>query len=238
MLRPSRPMIRPFISSDGRWTTETVCSAVWSAATRWMAVTTTSRALSSASSRAPRSMARASLTASCSASSRTSSSRIALASSAVMLGDPLERRDLLLRARGPAPRGSCRARARGRAACGRAARACRCAGRAARRAASRRRSRSASSARLARASSSASRCRRSCSSLAWRMRSFCWARASATMRRASDWSPPSSSAMPTGSRTKTPTYGSADGGHHGHRQDDHGIHILILPSGRLRAGRA
>ena len=32
--------------------------------------------------------------------------------------------------------------------------------------------------------------------------------------------------------------GSADGGHHGHRQDDHGIHILFLPSGRLRAGRA
>ncbi len=28
MLRPSRPMIRPFISSDGRWTTLTVCSAV------------------------------------------------------------------------------------------------------------------------------------------------------------------------------------------------------------------
>jgi len=28
MLRPSRPMIRPFISSDGRCTTETVCSAV------------------------------------------------------------------------------------------------------------------------------------------------------------------------------------------------------------------
>ena len=52
MLRPSRPMIRPFISSDGRWTTETVCSAVWSAATRWMAVTTMSRALSWASSRA------------------------------------------------------------------------------------------------------------------------------------------------------------------------------------------
>ena len=52
MLRPSRPMIRPFISSDGRWTTETVCSAVWSAATRWIAVTTMSRALSWASSRA------------------------------------------------------------------------------------------------------------------------------------------------------------------------------------------
>ena len=38
MLRPSRPMMRPFISSDGRWTTLTVCSAVWSAATRCIAV--------------------------------------------------------------------------------------------------------------------------------------------------------------------------------------------------------
>ena len=82
MLRPSRPMIRPFISSDGRWTTETVCSAVWSAATRWMAVMTMSRALSWASSRAARSMARAILTASCSASSRTASMRMPLASSA------------------------------------------------------------------------------------------------------------------------------------------------------------
>ncbi len=39
-------MIRPFISSDGRWTTETVCSAVWSAATRCIAVTMISRAFS------------------------------------------------------------------------------------------------------------------------------------------------------------------------------------------------
>ena len=83
MLRPSRPMIRPFISSFGRWTTVTVCSAVWSAATRWIAVTTTSRAFSSASSRARRSIERASLTASCSASSRTASSRRLFASSAL-----------------------------------------------------------------------------------------------------------------------------------------------------------
>ena len=84
MLRPSRPMIRPFISSEGRWTTETVCSAVWSAATRWMAVTMTSRAFSCASSRALRSIARASRTASCSASARTASRSCALASSAVI----------------------------------------------------------------------------------------------------------------------------------------------------------
>src|ERR1700750_2082422 len=29
MLRPSRPMMRPFMSSDGSWTTETVVSAAW-----------------------------------------------------------------------------------------------------------------------------------------------------------------------------------------------------------------
>ena len=79
MLRPSRPMIRPFISSDGSGTTETVISAVWSDMTRWIAVTTISRARSSASSRACRSISRATRTASCSASSRTSSSRCALA---------------------------------------------------------------------------------------------------------------------------------------------------------------
>ena len=82
MLRPSRPMIRPFISSLGRWTTVTVCSAVWSAATRCIAVTMTSRAFSWASSRARRSIARDSLTASCSASSRIASSSTPLASSA------------------------------------------------------------------------------------------------------------------------------------------------------------
>ena len=36
MLRPSRPMMRPFMSSDGRLTTETVVSATWLAAVRWM----------------------------------------------------------------------------------------------------------------------------------------------------------------------------------------------------------
>ena len=50
MLRPSRPMMRPFISSLGRATTETVISLAWSAAQRWMAVAMMSRARSSASS--------------------------------------------------------------------------------------------------------------------------------------------------------------------------------------------
>ena len=186
MLRPSRPMIRPFISSLGRWTTVTVCSAVWSAATRCIAVTMISRALSWASSRARRSIDRASLTASCSASSRIASSRIPLASSAdrpetcsrAATRSWLSResssrwcsisrsRSLILRdfsSSMSARWSSCSSRLR------------------------RRRSRPWSSPRLARASSSASRCRRSFSSFASRIMSFCWARASATIRPALSW---------------------------------------------------
>ena len=37
MFRPSRPMMRPFKSSEGIWMVETVFSAEWSAATRWIA---------------------------------------------------------------------------------------------------------------------------------------------------------------------------------------------------------
>ena len=96
MLRPSRPMMRPFISSDGMGTTDTVISAVWSTMTRWMAVTTTSRARSSASSRAERSMARASRTASCSASSRTCSRSTDFASSTVISLTRSSAHDLLL----------------------------------------------------------------------------------------------------------------------------------------------
>ena len=44
MLRPSRPMIRPFMSSDGSSTSETVVSAAWLAATRWSASATRLRA--------------------------------------------------------------------------------------------------------------------------------------------------------------------------------------------------
>ena len=36
MLRPSRPMMRPFMSSAGSWTTDTVVSAAWPAASRCM----------------------------------------------------------------------------------------------------------------------------------------------------------------------------------------------------------
>ena len=50
ILRPSRPIILPFISSFGSWTTEMVVSATWSAAHFWIAVTTYSFAFLSASS--------------------------------------------------------------------------------------------------------------------------------------------------------------------------------------------
>src|SRR6185437_62481 len=38
MLRPSRPMMRPFMSSEGSWTTDTVVSAAWLAARRCVAL--------------------------------------------------------------------------------------------------------------------------------------------------------------------------------------------------------
>ena len=50
MLRPSRPMIRPFISSLGRGTTETVASEAWSAAQRAMERPSRLRVISSCSS--------------------------------------------------------------------------------------------------------------------------------------------------------------------------------------------
>ena len=50
IFRPSRPIMRPFISSLGRVTTETVASLTWSAAQREMAIEIISLAFSSASS--------------------------------------------------------------------------------------------------------------------------------------------------------------------------------------------
>ena len=44
MFRPSRPMMRPFMSSEGSSTSETVVSAAWLAATRWSASATRLRA--------------------------------------------------------------------------------------------------------------------------------------------------------------------------------------------------
>ena len=186
MLRPSRPMIRPFISSLGRWTTVTVCSAVWSAATRCIAVTMISRAFSWASSRARRSIERASLTASCSASSRMASRRTPLASSADMPGDLLEGRDPLLVELGErlalvlevalavvdlAALLLEHVRALVELLVAREEAALEV----------------LELARAWRASSSASRCWRSFSSFASRIMSFCWVRASATIRAALSW---------------------------------------------------
>ncbi len=56
MLRPSRPMMRPFISSPGRCRTDTTDSLVCSVATRWMARVTILRARFSPSTLASRSM--------------------------------------------------------------------------------------------------------------------------------------------------------------------------------------
>ena len=49
MLRPSRPMMRPFMSSDGSWTTQTVVSAAWRAARRCIATDRIERTRRSAS---------------------------------------------------------------------------------------------------------------------------------------------------------------------------------------------
>ena len=171
----------------GRWTTVTVCSAVWSAATRCIAVTMISRAFSWASSRARRSIDRASLTASCSASSRIGLEEHALGVLGGHAGDPLEGDDLLLVEPGEllalvlelalavddlaalllehvGALVELLVALRAGGARGSGARS-----------------------RLARASSSASRCRRSFSSFASRIMSFCWVRASATIRAALSW---------------------------------------------------
>jgi len=71
MFLPSRPMILPFISSLGSCTTDTVVSATWSAAQRWMAVTTRFLAFLSASSFALFSSSLISLAVSCFTSSST-----------------------------------------------------------------------------------------------------------------------------------------------------------------------
>ena len=84
MLRPSRPMIRPFMSSDGRSTTETVVSTTCSAAERWMALDMISRAETAAFSRASSSIRRTVPMASRRASSSIFLTSMALASSWVM----------------------------------------------------------------------------------------------------------------------------------------------------------
>ncbi len=134
MLRPSRPMIRPFISSDGRWMTVTVCSAVWSAATRWMAVTMMSRAFSSAVLAGAPLDRPGELDGVVLGLLADGVEEDRLGVLAGQAADPLERLDLLLVGAGDVLAGLVDARARGRSAFGRGPRACRPAGRAARRA--------------------------------------------------------------------------------------------------------
>ena len=94
MLRPSRPMIRPFRSSEASWTTDTVVSAVCPEAVRWIATDRMFRARLSDSRRASSSMRRTSFAM----SARHSSSTFAMSASrpweAVMPGDLLELGDL------------------------------------------------------------------------------------------------------------------------------------------------
>ena len=84
MFRPSRPMMRPFMSSLGRANTETVDSAVCSDATRWIAIVTILRARSSPSSRARCSISRTCVIATRFASSTTCATRCSRASVEVM----------------------------------------------------------------------------------------------------------------------------------------------------------
>ena len=74
ILRPLRPMMRPFISSEGIFTTEVVTSATWSDATRWMAAAISLRARLSPSSRASVSICRMMRAISARASFSTSAS--------------------------------------------------------------------------------------------------------------------------------------------------------------------
>ena len=69
MLRPSRPMMRPFRSSEGIWMVDTVFSAEWSAATRWMARLRIMRDFLSASAFARASASRMMAADSCATSS-------------------------------------------------------------------------------------------------------------------------------------------------------------------------
>ena len=78
MLRPSRPMMRPFISSDGSVTLETVVEAACADAVRWMPIEMMLRTRRSASMRASSSivrMRRATSWRACSSTRASSASR-------------------------------------------------------------------------------------------------------------------------------------------------------------------
>ena len=82
MLRPSRPMIRPFMSSEDSWTTDTVVSAACPAASRCMHTDRMLRTRRSASRRVSSSIWRIRRAASWRASSSTSWSSSCLARAA------------------------------------------------------------------------------------------------------------------------------------------------------------
>ncbi len=90
MLRPSRPMIRPFRSSDGSSTSETVVSAAWLAATRCSASATRLRARRFASARASSSSCRTRRASSWRTRSSVALEEVLLRLADGQAGDPLE----------------------------------------------------------------------------------------------------------------------------------------------------
>ena len=85
MLRPSRPMMRPFMSSEGSWTTDTVVSAAWPAASRCITTLRIERTRRSASRLVSSSTWRTRRAESWRASSSTCLSRTCLACDALRL---------------------------------------------------------------------------------------------------------------------------------------------------------
>ena len=96
MLRPSRPMIRPFMSSDGSSTSDTVVSAAWLAATRCSASATRLRARRRASDCASSSICRTRRASSWRTSSSERCRTSACASLTVIAGDALQLDELLV----------------------------------------------------------------------------------------------------------------------------------------------
>ena len=96
MLRPSRPMMRPFMSSAGSWTTDTVVSAAWPAARRCMTTARMLRTRRSASRLVSSSIWRTRRAESWRIWSSSSLSRSCLACDGGEAGDALERADVAL----------------------------------------------------------------------------------------------------------------------------------------------
>ena len=104
MLRPSRPMMRPFSSSDLSSTTETVVSTAWLDATRCITAARMLRARRSASRRVSSSTWRITRALSWRSSSSSSRIRICFAWPALRPDTPLELAQLVAPSRSSAPR--------------------------------------------------------------------------------------------------------------------------------------